>query len=120
MNDVEVPVDMSDIVSGTTPPNGPSPSSDPATTFFINRLEECYENIPVRDPRTGRLTKMNTHKLFTFLSEYADDDDARTAAMTTFYRLAKGEMTPRIDMVCAIAKIFGVPPSSFLPDQPAD
>lgn len=111
---------MSDMKNGTTPPNDTPPPSDPAMTYFKARLKECYKTIPVRDPSTGLLTYMNTHKLFNLLSEYADDDGVRTVAMNTFYRAARGDMRPRIDMVCAIAKIFGVPPSSFLPDQPAD
>jgi hypothetical protein len=117
-NDAEVPVEMTELVSGPTPPgDDPPPPPGPATKFFTKRLEECYEKIPVPDPSTGRLVEMNTHKLSKFL-DYTDDDDAKTPARTnTFYRIARGETSPRIDMVYAIAKTFGVPPSSFLPDH---
>lgn len=109
---------MWELVKGPNPPrDNPPPFTGPATEFFVARLEECYENISVRDPSTGRLMKMNTKKLWEFLKNYAGADDVRTLGSNTFYRMARGEMSPRIDMVYSIAKVFGVPPSWFLPDQ---
>jgi hypothetical protein len=119
LDDAEVPVTMSDFVLHPQPPDKKSTSTDPATAFFTERLRECYE-MPVIDPSTGRLVRINSNTLSKFLKDYADEDDARTLATATFYRIEKGLTSPRIDMVYAIAKAFGVPPSSFLPDQTDD
>ena len=109
---------MYELVRVTKPPPKSSPPfTGPATDFFVARLEECYKTIPVRDPSTGRLMQMNTNKLWEFLKNYAGADDVRTLGINTFYRTARGEISPRIDMVYSIAKVFRVPPSWFLPDQ---
>ncbi len=84
----------------------------------MRRLAECYGTIPVRDPGTGRLIKLNSNRLAKFVNEYFGD--MPILATNTLYRLERGETSPRVDTVYTIAKVFGVPPSSFLPDKIED
>lgn len=85
-----------------------------ATVFFSRRFQELAASMNVRMLDTDRVRKLTPLRIQRLLKEQAPD---LPVSQTQIYRYFHGEAPPRLDVVYELARLFGVPPSYFVPDE---
>ncbi|MCV7142567.1 helix-turn-helix transcriptional regulator [Mycolicibacterium fortuitum] len=68
----------------------------------------------VRMLDTDRVRKLTPLRIQRMLKEQAPD---LPVSQTQIYRYFHGEAPPRLDVVYELARLFGVPPTYFVPDE---
>lgn len=85
-----------------------------ATEYFAKRFQELAGSMNVRMLDTDRVRKLTPLRIQRMLKEQAPD---LPVSQTQIYRYFHGEAPPRLDVVYELARLFGVPPSYFMPDE---
>jgi transcriptional regulator with XRE-family HTH domain len=85
-----------------------------ATEFFAQRFQALAGSMNVRMLDTNRVRKLTPLRIQRLLKEQAPD---LPVSQTQIYRYFHGEAPPRLDVVYELARLFGVPPTYFVPDQ---
>jgi transcriptional regulator with XRE-family HTH domain len=85
-----------------------------ATQYFSERFQELAANTSVRMLDTDRVRKLTPLRIQRMLKEQAPD---LPVSQTQIYRYFHGEAPPRLDVVYELARLFGVPPTYFIPDH---
>jgi transcriptional regulator with XRE-family HTH domain len=84
-----------------------------ATTYFSTRFQELAGRMNVRMLDTNRVRKLTPLRIQRMLKEQAPD---LPVSQTQIYRYFHGQAAPRLDVVYELARLFGVPPTYFVPD----
>lgn len=85
-----------------------------ATEYFATKFQELAGSMNVRMLDTDRVRKLTPLRIQRMLKEQAPD---LPVSQTQIYRYFHGEAPPRLDVVYELARLFGVPPSYFMPDE---
>ncbi|GAT02312.1 helix-turn-helix domain-containing protein [Mycolicibacterium fortuitum] len=85
-----------------------------ATVYFAKRFQELAASMHVRMLDTDRVRKLTPLRIQRMLKEQAPD---LPVSQTQIYRYFHGEAPPRLDVVYELARLFGVPPTYFVPDE---
>ncbi|KAA1248218.1 helix-turn-helix transcriptional regulator [Mycobacterium simiae] len=85
-----------------------------ATEYFSKRFQELAASMNVRMLDTDRVRKLTPLRIQRMLKEQAPD---LPVSQTQIYRYFHGEAPPRLDVVYELAKLFGVPPTYFVPEE---
>jgi hypothetical protein len=85
-----------------------------ATQFFSRRFQQLAASHNVRMLDTDRVRKLTPLRIQRMLKEQAPD---LPVSQTQIYRYFHGEAAPRLDVVYELARLFGVAPSYFVPDE---
>lgn len=85
-----------------------------ATEFFAKRFQALAASMNVRMLDTDRVQKLTPLRIQRLLKEQAPD---LPVSQTQIYRYFYGEAPPRLDVVYELARLFGVPPTYFLPEE---
>jgi transcriptional regulator with XRE-family HTH domain len=84
------------------------------TEYFSERVQELAASMNVRMLDTDRVRKLTPLRIQRMLKEQAPD---LPVSQTQIYRYFHGEAPPRLDVVYELARLFGVPPTYFMPDH---
>ncbi len=85
-----------------------------ATEFFAKRFRALAASMGVRMLDTDRVRKLTPLRIQQLLKEQAPD---LPVSQTQIYRYFHGEAPPRLDVVYELARLFGVPPTYFVPEE---
>jgi hypothetical protein len=85
-----------------------------ATEFFSKRFQQLAASHNVRMLDTDRVRKLTPLRIQRMLKEQAPD---LPVSQTQIYRYFHGTAAPRLDFVYELARLFGVAPSYFVPDE---
>lgn len=85
-----------------------------ATVYFAKRFQELAASMNVRMLDTDRVRKLTPLRIQRMLKEQAPD---LPVSQTQIYRYFHGDAAPRLDVVYELARLFGVSPSYFVPDE---
>ena len=85
-----------------------------ATVFFAKRFQALAASMNVRMLDTDRVRKLTPLRIQRLLKEQAPD---LPVSQTQIYRYFHGEAPPRLDVVYELARLFGVPPTYFVPEE---
>jgi len=85
-----------------------------ATEYFAKKFQELAASMNVRMLDTDRVRKLTPLRIQRMLKEQAPD---LPVSQTQIYRYFHGEAPPRLDVVYELARLFGVSPSYFVPDE---
>jgi len=84
-----------------------------ATEFFAKRFQALAASMKVRMLDTDRVRKLTPLRIQRLLKEQAPD---LPVSQTQIYRYFHGDAPPRLDVVYELARLFGVPPTYFVPN----
>ncbi|MGJ6127353.1 helix-turn-helix transcriptional regulator [Mycolicibacterium sp. Y3] len=85
-----------------------------ATEYFAARFQALAASMNVRMLDTDKVRKLTPLRIQRMLKEQAPD---LPVSQTQIYRYFHGEAPPRLDVVHELARLFGVPPAYFVPDE---
>ncbi|MFC5936953.1 MULTISPECIES: helix-turn-helix transcriptional regulator [Mycobacterium] len=85
-----------------------------ATDYFATRFQALASSMNVRMLDTDRVRKLTPLRIQRMLKEQAPD---LPVSQTQIYRYFHGEAPPRLDVVYELARLFGVPPTYFVPEE---
>ncbi|WP_234904098.1 helix-turn-helix domain-containing protein [Mycolicibacterium frederiksbergense] len=85
-----------------------------ATEYFAKRFRALAASMNVRMLDTDRVRKLTPLRIQQLLKEQAPD---LPVSQTQIYRYFHGEAPPRLDVVYELARLFGVPPTFFVPEE---
>ncbi|MFV8141923.1 hypothetical protein ACNQR7_30535 [Mycolicibacterium senegalense] len=87
---------------------------DPGAQYFSRKLQELASTMSVRmldgSGKTRKLTPLRLQKLL------KQEFPQLPVSQTQIYRYYHGQAVPRVDVVIAVANLFGVSPREFLPE----
>ena len=106
----------SELVRTTKPAQTKEPLDPPhvATEFFAQQFQDLASTTQVRMLDTDQMRKLTPLRIQRLLKKQAPE---LPVSQTQIYRYFHGEAPPRLDVVYELARLFGVPPTYFVPDQ---